>query len=367
MVSLQPVGYEYCLTMSIARAARIRPPPASEKRQTAPGTSMPRDSTEWHRTLPAQNARQGAMFDTILIDKGETEMTLSRAVAAATFATGLVAISFLAQALPANAQFYSDDSGFERRYGSSRRGGFVMEPDYGNVNRGYRRYDRYMDDDRAYRRRVWRDRWSDPYGAGSRYQRWRDEDERDFQRWRNGDDFAEERDTDRNDEVRSGGPRPAIAAKAPPLIDLRTDYKPGTIIIDQSARKLFYIVSTTTAYQYPISVGREGFSWTGSETVSRIADWPDWHPPEEMRDRDPKLPVKMTGGVNNPLGAKAIYLGKTLYRIHGTNDPKSIGRAASSGCFRMMNQHVLHLAGLVEIGAEVHVLKELPKKVAASQ
>lgn len=287
-------------------------------------------------------------------------MTLKRAIVAATFATGLLATDLLVQALPANAQFYSDEGGFERQYRSGRRGGFVMEPDYGYVNRGYRRYDRYLDDEREYRRRTRRDRWSDPYGDGPRYRRWQEDDERNVDDWDNQRDPAQ-------DEVRSGGPRPAIAAKAPPLINLRTDYKPGTIIIDQSTRKLYYIVSLTTAYQYPISVGREGFSWTGSEKVSRIAEWPDWHPPEEMRERDPKLPVKMTGGVNNPLGAKAIYLGNTLYRIHGTNDPKSIGRAASSGCFRMMNQHVLHLAGMVEIGAEVHVLKQLPKTVATAQ
>ncbi|MGD9670465.1 MAG: L,D-transpeptidase [Hyphomicrobiaceae bacterium] len=273
-------------------------------------------------------------------------MTLSRAVATATFATGLIASGLILQALPASAQFYSDEGGFDRRYGSGRRGGFVMEPDYGYVNRGYRRYDR------------WRDRWSDPYDDRPRYRRWQDE---------RGFDDLRDRQERANDEVRSGGPRPAIAAKAPPLAGLRTDYKPGTIIIDQSARKLYFIVSATTAYRYPISVGREGFSWTGSEKVSRIAEWPDWHPPEEMRERDPKLPVKMTGGINNPLGAKAIYLGKSLYRIHGTNDPKSIGRAASSGCFRMMNEHVLHLAGMVEIGAEVYVLKQLPKTVAAAQ
>ena len=125
------------------------------------------------------------------------------------------------------------------------------------------------------------------------------------------------------------------------------------------------MLSDHEAYLYPISVGREGFSWTGTEPVSRVADWPDWHPPAEMRQRDPRLPKKMTGGVRNPLGATAIYLGNTLYRIHGTNDPKSIGRAASSGCFRMMNGHVRHLADLIEVGAEVHVLKRLPVDVAA--
>ena len=114
---------------------------------------------------------------------------------------------------------------------------------------------------------------------------------------------------------------------------------------------LYFILSPTEAYQYPISVGREGFSWTGTEVISRKQEWPDWHPPKEMIARDPRLPDKMTGGIKNPLGALALYLGNTLYRIHGTNDPKSIGRAASSGCFRMMNEHVLHLASLAGVRA----------------
>lgn len=294
-------------------------------------------------------------------------MTLSRAVALATFAAGLTATGIVIDVAPATAQFYTDGRGFERSYGSDRRRGFAMEPDSGYGNGGYRRYRRYdrydrydrdYGEERAYRRRAYRyrDRWVDP----------RDFDDYPYARRRDRD-FVEDyaRPARKNNEVRSGGARPAIAAKAPPIVKLRTDYKPGSIVIDQSERKLYFITSPTTAYRYPISVGREGFSWVGTEKVSRIADWPDWHPPEEMRQRDPKLPVKMTGGIKNPLGAKAIYLGKTLYRVHGTNDPKSIGRAASSGCFRMMNAHVLHLAELVEIGAEVHVLKHLPKSVAA--
>ena len=107
-------------------------------------------------------------------------------------------------------------------------------------------------------------------------------------------------------------------------------------------------------------MGRDGFRWTGTETISRKHAWPDWHPPEEMRQRDPKLPEKMTGGVRNPLGAMALYLGTTLYRIHGTNDAKSIGQAQSSGCFRMMNAAVLHLAELAEIGTTVAVVSSLP-------
>ena len=128
--------------------------------------------------------------------------------------------------------------------------------------------------------------------------------------------------------------------------------------------------SETEALHYPISVGREGFSWAGTETISRKAEWPDWHPPEEMRDRDPRLPEKMTGGIKNPLGAMALYLGNSLYRIHGTNDAKSIGRAASSGCFRMLNGHIVDLASRVDIGTTVHGRHRLPpelEKVVAEQ
>ena len=103
-----------------------------------------------------------------------------------------------------------------------------------------------------------------------------------------------------------------------------------------------------------------------TETVSRVAEWPDWHPPQEMRNRDPRLPVKMTGGIKNPLGAVSIYLGKSLYRIHGTNDPKTIGYAASSGCFRMLNTHAVHLASLVHIGTIVKVVDHLERQVGAT-
>ena len=145
-------------------------------------------------------------------------------------------------------------------------------------------------------------------------------------------------------DAASGGPRTDIEPVAPPRVAFAGGFVPGSIVIDTSPRKLYFVTGMTSAYAYPIGVGREGFSWTGSEKVSRVADWPDWYPPAEMRKRKPELPEKMLGGVNNPLGAKAIYLGNTLYRIHGTNDPKSIGKAESSGCFRMLNAHVLHLA-----------------------
>lgn len=164
-----------------------------------------------------------------------------------------------------------------------------------------------------------------------------------------------------------GGPRPRISPEAPPIVTLATVEPAGTIIIDSGGRRLLYTLPDNEAYEYPISVGREGFDWTGEEKISRIAAWPDWHPPADMRRRQPYLPVKMTGGINNPLGAKALYLGKTLYRIHGTNDPKSIGRASSSGCFRMMNKHVMHLASLAGIGTPVRVVAKYSGVRTASQ
>lgn len=154
----------------------------------------------------------------------------------------------------------------------------------------------------------------------------------------------------------TGGPQPAIAPTAPPVVPLSKPEPAGTIIVDTGGRRLFYVLPENKAYQYPISVGRVGFTWTGTQKISRIAEWPTWTPPAEMIARQPWLPRTMTGGVNNPLGAKALYLGDSLYRIHGTNDPKSIGFASSSGCFRMMNQHVIHLSTLAGVGTEVRVV-----------
>ena len=162
-------------------------------------------------------------------------------------------------------------------------------------------------------------------------------------------------------DIRDGGARPEIAPEAPPVVPFAYDFPANSIVIDTGGRKLYYVLPDKRAYEYAISVGREGFNWTGTETVSRKQAWPDWHPPAEMRERDPKLPEKMTGGLKNPLGAMALYLGNTLYRIHGTNDAKSIGRAASSGCFRMLNAHVLHLASMAEIGTTVNVVSALPR------
>ncbi len=153
-----------------------------------------------------------------------------------------------------------------------------------------------------------------------------------------------------------GGPRPDINPQAPSEVRYNSGQPAGTIVVDTAARRLYLVKGPSTALAYPVSVGREGFTWTGTEKISRMASWPDWHPPAEMRERDPRLPTKMTGGVRNPLGAKALYLGSTLYRIHGTSDARTIGRASSSGCFRMHNGHVVDLARRVGVGTKVVVV-----------
>ena len=111
------------------------------------------------------------------------------------------------------------------------------------------------------------------------------------------------------------------------------------------------------AYQYPISVGRDGFTWSGTERISRIAAWPSWTPPPEMHKRVPGLPITVTGGLKNPQGARALYLGNTIYRIHGTNNDRTVGRNNSSGCFRLINEHVVHLAAIAKVGTKVKVLQ----------
>ncbi len=164
-----------------------------------------------------------------------------------------------------------------------------------------------------------------------------------------------------------GGARPNIKPKHPRMVAFKSDvYKPGDVVIDTKRRKLFLLLANEGhALVYPIAVGKRGYTWTGVEKVTHVQDWPDWYPPEEMRERSPRLPLKMTGGIKNPLGAKAIYLGKTLYRIHGTNARWTIGQASSSGCFRMHNAHVVHLAKLIDKNTTVHVLDRLPRGVVA--
>lgn len=130
----------------------------------------------------------------------------------------------------------------------------------------------------------------------------------------------------------------------------------GTLIIDTNSTYLYYVQGGGTAIRYGIGVGREGFTWSGAEKVSRMAEWPDWHPPSEMIERQPYLPRFMAGGDGNPLGARALYLGKTIYRIHGTNQPSTIGKFVSSGCIRMLNEDVEDLYARVKVGTRVVVL-----------
>jgi lipoprotein-anchoring transpeptidase ErfK/SrfK len=129
----------------------------------------------------------------------------------------------------------------------------------------------------------------------------------------------------------------------------------GTILIDTSARRLYLIEPNGFAQSYQVGVGKEGYGWHGTEHISAKRQWPDWRPPAEMLARRPDLPRHMVGGPNNPLGARALYLGDTLYRIHGSNEPETIGTAASSGCFRMTNADVIDLYQRAGIGAKVRV------------
>ncbi len=130
---------------------------------------------------------------------------------------------------------------------------------------------------------------------------------------------------------------------------------PGTVLIDTDARFLYLVEDGGTARRYGIGVGKPGFEWAGTHRVTRKAEWPDWRPPPEMIARNPKLPKYMAGGPRNPLGARALYLGSTLYRIHGSNEPWSIGRAVSSGCIRMRNEDVTDLYDRVPVGTTVIV------------
>jgi lipoprotein-anchoring transpeptidase ErfK/SrfK len=131
---------------------------------------------------------------------------------------------------------------------------------------------------------------------------------------------------------------------------------PGTIVIDTGNTALYYVLGQGRAIRYGVGVGREGFTWAGVQTISRKAEWPDWNPPAEMIARQPYLPRFMAGGRGNPLGARAMYLGSSQYRIHGTNDPSTIGKFVSSGCIRMTNEDVVDLFGRVNVGTRVVVL-----------
>ena len=144
------------------------------------------------------------------------------------------------------------------------------------------------------------------------------------------------------------------------LVDYRTKEPAGTIIIDTPNTYLYLVLGDGKALRYGVGVGREGFTWSGVERVTRILEWPDWTPPEEMIVRQPYLPRFMAGGETNPLGARALYLGNTIYRIHGTNQPSTIGTFVSSGCIRLTNEDVMDLYRRVKVGTRVVVLPGRP-------
>jgi len=141
----------------------------------------------------------------------------------------------------------------------------------------------------------------------------------------------------------------------PQPVFYRSSQPPGTIVIETDERFLYLVQDNKTAIRYGIGVGRDGFRWSGLVSVTRKQEWPDWRPPPEMIERQPYLPRFMAGGPGNPLGARAMYLGGTVYRIHGTNQPQTIGTAISSGCFRLVNNDVMDLYGRVPVGTKVIV------------
>ena len=151
------------------------------------------------------------------------------------------------------------------------------------------------------------------------------------------------------------------------LVDFATREPAGTIVIDTPNTYLYLVLGNGKAMRYGIGVGRDGFTWTGTERVSRMKEWPDWFPPKEMIERQPYLPRFMAGGESNPLGARAMYLGNTLYRIHGTNQPSTIGSFVSSGCIRLTNEDVADLYSRVSVGTRVVVLPGSAPNTASTQ
>ncbi|CAN7605552.1 L,D-transpeptidase [Bosea sp. LjRoot90] len=141
------------------------------------------------------------------------------------------------------------------------------------------------------------------------------------------------------------------------VVSFSGTYRPGTIVINTSERRLYFVLPDGKAVRYGVGVGRPGFDWAGSQTVTRKAEWPGWTPPSQMLKRRPDLPRFMPGGPENPLGARAMYLGSTLYRIHGSNEPETIGQAVSSGCIRMLNEDVIDLYERAKVGTRVVVAR----------
>ena len=160
-------------------------------------------------------------------------------------------------------------------------------------------------------------------------------------------------------DLMGGGPN-FIAGGVSPIprttVNFDGQYAPGTIVVNTAERRLYLVLPNGQALRYGIGVGKPGFTWSGVKTISAKREWPDWTPPAEMLVRRPDLPRHMEGGPQNPLGARAMYLGSSLYRIHGSNEPWTIGTNVSSGCIRMRNEDVMDLYGRVNVGTRVIVI-----------
>jgi lipoprotein-anchoring transpeptidase ErfK/SrfK len=157
--------------------------------------------------------------------------------------------------------------------------------------------------------------------------------------------------------VNPDGFRPQASAIPREIVTYNSRYAPGTVLVDTRERRLYFIMPNNRAVRYGVGVGRPGFEWSGTKTVTRKAEWPTWTPPPQMLRRRPDLPRFMPGGPENPMGARALYLGSSLFRIHGSNEPETIGQAVSSGCIRMVNDDVIDLYERVRVGARVVVLR----------
>ncbi len=159
-------------------------------------------------------------------------------------------------------------------------------------------------------------------------------------------------------DIMGGGPNFHGGGASPvsrSTVNFAGSYAPGTIVVNTAERRLYLVLANGQALRYGIGVGRDGYRWSGTHRITAKKEWPGWTPPSQMRARRPDLPRHMAGGIENPLGARAMYLGSTLYRIHGSNEPETIGQAVSSGCFRMTNEDVSDLYDRVGVGTTVVV------------
>ena len=156
-------------------------------------------------------------------------------------------------------------------------------------------------------------------------------------------------------EVRAPGSHGKYSSIPRETVPYETKFKPGTIVVETEERRLYFVLPGGQAMRYGIGVGRDGFRWSGQHAITRKAEWPGWTPPAEMRKRVPDLPAYMPGGPKNPLGARAMYIGSTLYRLHGTSEPWTIGQAVSSGCIRLTNEDIIDLYERTKVGALVVV------------